>query len=83
MVISKEGTHTAQGDTLFHHAATLGQLRELTADLSDDTPLVVDIRKAHDPDRFYETVVCEADPSVDLTNGVVTLTAPEPRDFGV
>jgi hypothetical protein len=69
-------------DTLFANAATLGQLRELTSDLPDDTPIAVVIRKAHDPDHFYETVVCEAEPSVNLTGRIVIeLTAPEPRDF--
>lgn len=61
--------------------ATLGQLRELTSDLPDSTPIEVVIRKAHDPDRFYEYVRCEAEPHVDLTGGVVVLTAPEPRDI--
>ncbi len=61
-------------------AATLGELRELTADLPDDTPIAVAIRKAHDPDRFYETVLAESDPSVDMTGRpVVILTAPEPE----
>lgn len=70
-------------ETLRGHIATLGQLRELTFDLPDDTPIAVTIRKAHDPDHFYETVICEAEPSVDLIGGVVELTAPEPRDIGV
>lgn len=63
--------------------ASLGQLRELTVDLPDDTPIAVVTRKAHDPDRFYETVLAEEGPHVDLTDGVVILTAPEPRDFDV
>ena len=61
--------------------ATLGQLRELTADLPDETPIAVVTRKAHDPDYFYEAVLAEDEPHVDLTGGpVVVLTAPEPRD---
>ncbi len=61
--------------------ATLGQLRELTSDLPDDTPIAVVTRKAYDPDYFYETVLTESDPHVDLTGApVVVLTAPEPRD---
>lgn len=64
------------------HSATLGQLRELTEDLPDDTPIVVVIRKAHDPDYFYEAVLAEEDPHVNLTHGAqVIITAPEPMDF--
>jgi len=75
-------TATTRPSSLFLHAATLGQLRELTDDLPDDTPIAVVIRKAHDPDHFYETVVCEEGPSVDMTfTPVVVLHAPEPRDF--
>lgn len=64
-------------------AATLGQLRELTFDMPDDTPIAVVIRKTNDPDYFYETVLAEDSPHVDL-NGrpVVVFTAPEPRDIG-
>lgn len=69
-----------RNETALPLGATLGQLRELTFDLPDDTPIAVVIRKAHDPDFFYEEVMCEAEPSVDLTNRVVVLTAPEPRD---
>jgi hypothetical protein len=66
------------------HYGTLGQLRELTDDLPDDTPIQVSIRKAHDPDRFYEPVLVEEFPSVDLTGRpIVCFDAPEPRDFGV
>lgn len=70
-------------DSPFHHVATLGQLRELTDDLPDETPIAVVTRKAHDPDRFYDPVFCEAEPSVDLTGAPqVILTAPEPRFIG-
>lgn len=69
-------------ESLRDHAATLGQLRELTVDLPDDTPIAVVTRKAHDPDYFYETVLAEAEPHVDLLGNVVVITAPEPRDFG-
>ncbi len=62
--------------------ATLGQLRELTEDLPDDTPIVVVIRKAHDPDYFYEPVLAEEDPHVDMTFAPqVIITVPEPVDF--
>lgn len=61
---------------------TLGSLRELTEDLPDDTPIVVVIRKAHDPDYFYEAVRAENNSHVDLTvNPQVIITAPEPIDF--
>lgn len=67
--------------------ATLGDLRELCEDLPDHTPLEIHIRKAHDPDRFYELVLAEEFLSVDLTFGAnnarVTICAPEPRDFDV
>lgn len=42
-----------------NHYGTLGDLRELTADLPDDTLIQVSVRKAHDPDHFYESVLAE------------------------
>lgn len=62
--------------------ATIGQLRELTEDLPDDTPIVVVIRKAHDADYFYGPVFAEADPHLDLVNREIVITAPEGLDFG-
>lgn len=68
----------------YPHHGTLGQLRELTDDLPDDTPIAVVTRKAHDPDYFYEVVLIESDPHVDMTGAaVVILTAPEPGDIGL
>lgn len=62
---------------------TLGELRELTFDLPDDTLIEVSIRKAHDPDHFYEPVLVEDCISVRgrPSKQVVCFDAPEPRDF--
>lgn len=61
---------------------TLGELRELTADLPDDTPIQVSIRKAHDTDHFYEPVLVEDCISVNLTGKpIVCLDIPEPTDL--
>lgn len=60
---------------------TLGALRELTYDLPDSTPIVVVMRKRHDPDRFYEAVRVDFE-SVALTfSPVVVLEVPEPEDL--
>lgn len=66
----------------YPHHCTLGQLRELTYDMPDVTPIAVVTRKAHDSDYFYEPVFAESGPHIDL-NGApqIILTAPEPDDF--
>jgi hypothetical protein len=62
---------------------TLGALRELTADLPDDTRIEVYIRMDDDPDHFYGPEWVEAGSSVDLISEPPTLTLHiwEPRDW--
>lgn len=66
------------------YCLTLGEIRELTDDMPDDTPVAIVMRKAHDPDHFYETVLAEDCPMVNLDGRpTLVLTSPEPRDVGL
>lgn len=60
---------------------TLGSLRELTADLPDETRISVVVRMADDPDHFHPEQAVEPGSLVDMHTNPPTLllTIPEPE----